>query len=690
MSASAPRPPFVRRALPWLLAVAMVALVATSISRVLALRVELREQVERQLESALADRVSTWEDGFLDRLNAVHATVPADPDAAARRESTLRQRLPWFDSLYVWDPAAPARAGGSGAPVMRFPTPAIDDRRAYARNHECLRAAGLSTLRLDADAELVATAYLTLCRGQDVAVRLTAAIAAAQALLRESRYDAALDALDFVGIPVTLPLQRAIDAELPVQGVVVLRLMRADAWAGLGRLDDARELLFRTGVEIGQLDGPHAEVTLQFGYQIERPFRDNGLTLQLTRLEEGFARAERRLRAWREVRYRIVPTSAAGSGDARLTYDQYGDLFGTPAEAPFLLYTGALPGGELHAALQLDHALVLAEFLEAGRRQATPLTITDVSGKWVAGRRRMLPLAVQVPFQRSLTHLRVGLYSDLVEARMGRLADQWVVPLVVTAAFGVLGLLALVAQLRANQQLRDVLERQRAFTTRVTHELKTPIAGIKVMAENLEIGAFKSTEQREHLARRIMDEADRLTSRVDEVLNVARERTVPRPEPVDLEETVFEVLEDWVPRYEQAGVELEVDLGEAPQVLGDPAALRDALACLVDNALKYRDPDKPVSRVRIELDTETRTARGQWARLAVVDNGLGVPRNMRRTIFDRFVRVEGDHRGEAGGHGLGLSQVAEIARAHRGAVECTEAVEGGSRFTLRLPGRRER
>ena len=71
--------------------------------------------------------------------------------------------------------------------------------------------------------------------------------------------------------------------------------------------------------------------------------------------------------------------------------------------------------------------------------------------------------------------------------------------------------------------------------------------------------------------------------------------------------------------------------------------------------------------------------------VAVTDNGLGVPKAMRRKVFDRFVRVEGPHRGKAGGHGLGLHQVKEIVVAHKGSVACLESPGGGASFVLRLP-----
>jgi signal transduction histidine kinase len=182
------------------------------------------------------------------------------------------------------------------------------------------------------------------------------------------------------------------------------------------------------------------------------------------------------------------------------------------------------------------------------------------------------------------------------------------------------------------------------------------------------------------MARRIVDEADRLTERVDESLAVGRERTVPDARRFDPEEPLLEAVDDWGPRLEDAGVKLVADLHPTDPVTGDPAAIRDAVACLLDNALKYHDPNKPQKMAWLTLQQE-----GKNVVIEVTDNGIGVPPEMRAAIFDRFVRVEGPNRGLSGGHGLGLAQVAEIARLHGGTVACTDGVDGGARFTLRLP-----
>jgi signal transduction histidine kinase len=350
------------------------------------------------------------------------------------------------------------------------------------------------------------------------------------------------------------------------------------------------------------------------------------------------------------------------------------------SERPYLLYYGATE--DYGVAFVLEQGPLVETFLHSrmGGLQSA-LTLTDSrNDRFVAGARSGGAYAITVPFPRSLTHLRVHVRQSAIDAAVGNHEEQWIVPGVIIGVALVLALFMLAAVDRAMQQQVELLERQRAFSTRVTHELKTPLAGIKVMAENLEIGAFRDEAQRRDMARRIVQEADTLTRRVDEVLALAKERQIPSPEPFDIEEIVYLLVEEWGPRFADAGVELSVDVGPVEPVLGDPTAMRDAIACLLDNALKYRNEARQDPKVAVEVNQE-----GKSVVIAVRDNGIGVPKPMRKRIFDRFVRVEGPHRGKAGGHGLGLHQVREIVAAHHGTVGCAEGIEGGSSFVVRVP-----
>jgi signal transduction histidine kinase len=134
----------------------------------------------------------------------------------------------------------------------------------------------------------------------------------------------------------------------------------------------------------------------------------------------------------------------------------------------------------------------------------------------------------------------------------------------------------------------------------------------------------------------------------------------------------------WLEKFqEQQGMlRLEYDSFE---FYGDLELLKDAVSNLLSNALKYQHPQH---KLRCILAIKEY---GTQMEISVTDNGMGVPIADRKRIFDRFVRIEGNHRGLAGGHGLGLAFVAETAEAHHGTVKCVDGIQTGSKFVLRIP-----
>ena len=284
---------------------------------------------------------------------------------------------------------------------------------------------------------------------------------------------------------------------------------------------------------------------------------------------------------------------------------------------------------------------------------------------------------MQVPFNRLFSHLRVGLLS---EARPHPPRQLWLAAQLAPVALTVLlGGLAIWASLRADRRREALYQRQRDFMARVTHELKTPLAGIKLMAETLEMAAEDPAEERAPFLDRILQESDRLAERIDEVLRLTRAPAAPEKAPLSPTELARDLHEEWSPRFSAAGGALRAELADLGEVVADAALLRDALGNLLSNALKYRHPERP-----LEATLRLRRERRRVV-FVVEDNGLGVPADMREAIFEQFTRVEGPNRGKAGGHGLGLSFVAETARAHGGTVRCEGSPTGGARFVLRIP-----
>jgi signal transduction histidine kinase len=638
-------------------------------------RHDMAGQLTQDFEQDLRERVASWEKDVMARLHTF--VVAANPYEADVYQETLRQTVPWVDALYLWQPAQQVTAGNRSISIngrLAFPEPPLVEAADAIARVDCLARARRHAGQPDVSDDEAVAAWRSWCRQEDASARLFAVSEAVQVYRRSQRWEDALQVLDEDGIPPQVTLSDAIALKIPPERAAILALQRADTLEALGRDDEAAALYFRTAMEITDLDGPDAERLLSMlAFPLLPRVREHGNEARIAMLEDAAGRAARRVNGYREVRDNLLPRRVPlVPENPRMVRDQYGDT-------PFLLYT-SWASGPTGVALQLDEAALVEDFLQHMGRHRASLVVTDSTGrKSIAGARRGAPIALNVPFARTLTHLRVAMRSGPLRAQLRRLDREWMAGtvLVIAVLFVALGALATIVRTSRTQAL--LLVRQKEFATRVTHELKTPLAGIKVMAENLELGVYGTDRQRATMARTIVREADRLTQRVNEILAVTKERELRQPMPFDPEEPLFEVIEQWGPRMEVAEVRLVADLAPTDEILGDEEAFRDAVACLLDNALKYRREDV-ASCVELTAEQE-----GDRIVVAVTDNGLGVPADMREAIFDRFVRVEGDNRGRAGGHGLGLAQVVEIARAHGGSVRCEEGLDGGARFVLEVP-----
>lgn len=228
------------------------------------------------------------------------------------------------------------------------------------------------------------------------------------------------------------------------------------------------------------------------------------------------------------------------------------------------------------------------------------------------------------------------------------------------------------------------LARQRSrFAAAAAHELRTPLAGLRLYGEMLADDLGDPAAGREY-ARRIATEADRLGRVVANVLGYSRlERgaAAVRSEPADVGALAREAAERLRPALEAAGVRLEIDTGaDLPRVPVDRDAFYQIVQNLADNAERY-SRDAADRSVRISVGP---SADGGIV-LSVADRGPGVPARQRRRLFRPFARGE-DPDGPAG-LGLGLAMVAELARAHGGAARHEPREGGGSVFLVTFPRR---
>jgi two-component system sensor histidine kinase SenX3 len=233
----------------------------------------------------------------------------------------------------------------------------------------------------------------------------------------------------------------------------------------------------------------------------------------------------------------------------------------------------------------------------------------------------------------------------------------------------------LVRELHRNDQ-------QDAFLNAVTHELKTPIASIRLYLETLKSRDVDETQRQEFYSIMLAD-SDRLLSTVEQVLRAGRtghRRRRIANSVIDVDEMVRECLERTRLRY---GLDeshlIYSDAANGAKVSGDPDELRAAFSNLLDNAVKYSDDEVQVL-VSVSADEEQRVV------VRVADKGIGIPNAQLKRIFKRFYRVPGRFMARVKGTGLGLFIVQSVVRKHGGRVYAESPGLGqGSIFTIQLP-----
>jgi len=245
------------------------------------------------------------------------------------------------------------------------------------------------------------------------------------------------------------------------------------------------------------------------------------------------------------------------------------------------------------------------------------------------------------------------------------------------------GLILLLAE--DQTESRRVDEIRRDFVANISHELKTPVGALALLAETVEEAA-DDPEAVLRFAGRMRQEAARLTDLVQDLIMLSRIQAaepVPDPRPVVLDEVVAEAVDRCRMRASARGISLEVSGALGLTILGDEDLLVTALRNLLENAVSY-SPD----RTRVVITT--RAASSWTAEISVSDQGIGIPERDRERIFERFYRVDPARSRATGGTGLGLAIVKHVTAAHGGNVTVWSQEGAGSTFTLRLPLRPRR
>ena len=245
------------------------------------------------------------------------------------------------------------------------------------------------------------------------------------------------------------------------------------------------------------------------------------------------------------------------------------------------------------------------------------------------------------------------------------------------APLGSAGLILLLAEDQTESRL--VEEVRRDFVANISHELKTPVGALALLAETME-DAADDPEAVRRFAGRMRQEASRLTYLVQDLITLSRiQAAEPMPDPivVDLSAVVAEAVDRVRMKASARGIELAAVCEERVAVLGDEDLLVTALRNLLENAIAY-SPDK--TRVMISASRDARAAQ-----ISVADQGIGIPERDLQRIFERFYRVDPARSRATGGTGLGLAIVKHVMAAHRGKVTVWSEEGVGSTFTLQMP-----
>ncbi len=347
----------------------------------------------------------------------------------------------------------------------------------------------------------------------------------------------------------------------------------------------------------------------------------------------------------------------------------------------FLMYLGAAEGDGAVGIL-FDWAELTALVQEqveglAERDFSLALFDADAEAAFLAAHREAI--YETGPASRWMDRVRLGVWATDASAATGYyrtrnyLVGGGIFALAVSVVLG--GLMILRDAGREVQVARLRSE----FVANVSHELRTPLTSIRMYAETLLMGRYRSAEQMQDYLTTLLHESRRLSRLVDNVLDFARiergDRTYQR-QPCDLGDAARAALETFGGVFAAEGFEMEEAIAaELPPVLADQEAVEGAVANILGNAVKFSSEHKTI-RLAVEQ-------RGAEVVVEAADQGIGLPAGEEERIFEQFHR--GANAANTAGTGLGLSLVKNVVEAHGGRVEAANRPGGGSVFRLYFP-----
>jgi len=261
---------------------------------------------------------------------------------------------------------------------------------------------------------------------------------------------------------------------------------------------------------------------------------------------------------------------------------------------------------------------------------------------------------------------------------------EWVplalgIPIFLVLMVGVtLNTIFLVREVRRNEQ-------QDSFLNAVTHELKTPLASIRLYLETLKLRELSETQRQEFYSIMLADN-NRLLAMVEQVLKAGEIRQRPASNrvriPVDIGELLANCIATTLQRHhlDPASIQsMRFDASASALVLGNPEDLQTAVLNVLDNAVKYANG-------KVDIQVRLNASDSTWVRFSIADQGVGIPAGQLKRVFLRFYRVPNRSLLNVKGTGLGLFLVRNIAQQHGGEVYAESAGEGrGTTIHFQLP-----
>ncbi|WP_028660489.1 sensor histidine kinase [Nocardioides insulae] len=249
----------------------------------------------------------------------------------------------------------------------------------------------------------------------------------------------------------------------------------------------------------------------------------------------------------------------------------------------------------------------------------------------------------------------------------------------VTARVAPLGSRLVLALVEDRTRERRVEAVRRDFVANVSHELKTPVGAIRVLAEAVQ-DASDDPEAVVRFSDRMLTESDRLSQLVQQIIELSRlqgDEPLEQPEAVDVDAAIRAAVDASLVDADRKSITVVPGGEGALEVFGNEEQVTAAVTNLVSNAVAYSDPGSAVA-VATRADAGT-------VEISVVDQGIGIPPDDLDRIFERFYRVDPARHRSTGGTGLGLSIVKHVAATHGGDVRVWSVEGQGSTFTLTLP-----